>query len=172
MPERAEYIRVILCELNRIASHMLFYGVYGLDAGAMTPILYGFRERERVQALFESVTGARMMHNYIRIGGVNEDLPDDFAPRMDTLIDQLERGIEECDRVLSQNEMFLARTKGIGAITAAGSDRLGRDGSRAQSLRASPRTSAYQSRTPSMTGSTSASRSAHTATAGTDTTSA
>ena len=117
-PERAEYIRVILCELNRIASHMMFYGVYGLDAGAMTPILYGFRERERIQALFESVTGARMMHNYIRIGGVNEDLPDDFGSRMNVLIDHLERGIEECDELLSQNEMFLARTKGIGAISA------------------------------------------------------
>ena len=58
IPERAEYIRVILCELNRIASHMLFYGVYGLDVGAMTPVLYGFRERERIQALFEAVTGA------------------------------------------------------------------------------------------------------------------
>ena len=78
VPERAEYIRVILCELNRIASHMLFYGVYGLDAGATTPMLYGFRERERVQELFESVTGARMMHNYIRIGGVKEDVPADF----------------------------------------------------------------------------------------------
>ena len=74
VPERAEYIRVILCELNRIASHMLFYGVYGLDAGATTPMLYGFRERERVQELFESVTGARMMHNYIRIGGVKDDV--------------------------------------------------------------------------------------------------
>ena len=123
MPERAEYIRVILCELNRIASHMLFYGVYGLDAGAMTPILYGFRERERVQALFEAVTGARMMHNYIRIGGVNEDLPDDFRPRMDTLMDQLERGIDECDELLSQNEMFLARTKG--SALSAESDRSG-----------------------------------------------
>jgi NADH-quinone oxidoreductase subunit D len=69
IPERAEYIRVILCELNRIASHMLFYGVYGLDAGAMTPMLYAFRERERVQELFETVTGARLMHNYIKIGG-------------------------------------------------------------------------------------------------------
>jgi len=58
VPDRASYIRVILCELNRIASHMLFYGVYGLDVGAMTPILYGFRERERIQGLFESVTGA------------------------------------------------------------------------------------------------------------------
>ena len=117
-PERAEYIRVILCELNRVASHMLFYGVYGLDAGAMTPVLYGFRERERVQALFEAVTGARMMHNYIRIGGVNEDLPDDFGARMNVLLDRLERGVEECDGLLSQNEMFLARTKGVGAISA------------------------------------------------------
>ena len=117
-PERAEYIRVILCELNRVASHMMFYGVYGLDAGAMTPVLYGFRERERIQSLFESVTGARMMHNYIRIGGVNEDVPDDFERRMTVLMDHLERGIEECDDLLSQNEMFLARTKGIGVISA------------------------------------------------------
>ena len=125
IPERAEYIRVILCELNRIASHMMFYGVYGLDAGAMTPVLYGFRERERIQDLFESVTGARMMHNYIRIGGVNEDLPGDFGARMNTLLDHLERGIEECDELLSQNEMFLARTKGIGAISAAEAIDLG-----------------------------------------------
>ncbi len=118
VPERAEYIRVILSELNRIASHMLFYGVYGLDVGAMTPVLYGFRERERIQALFESVTGARMMHNYFRIGGIKEDLPDDFDQRMKRLTEQLNRGIAECDELLSQNEMFLARTKGIGAIGA------------------------------------------------------
>ena len=118
VPERAEYIRVIMSELNRIASHMLFYGVYGLDAGAMTPILYGFRERERVQNLFESVTGARMMHNYFRIGGVKEDLPDDFQEKMKTLIKHLEKGIEECDQLLSENEMFLARTKVVGSIDA------------------------------------------------------
>ena len=118
VPDRASYIRVILCELNRIASHMLFYGVYGLDAGAMTPILYGFRERERIQSLFESVTGARMMHNYIRVGGVKGDLPEDFGSRMGVLTDQLKQGVEECDELLSQNEMFIARTKGIGTITA------------------------------------------------------
>lgn len=117
VPERAEYIRVILCELNRIASHMLFYGVYGLDAGATTPMLYGFRERERIQELFESVTGARMMHNYIRIGGVKEDVPDDFDENVLVLLDHLKRGIDECDSLLSQNEMFLARTKGVGIIT-------------------------------------------------------
>lgn len=117
VPDRAQYIRTILCELNRISSHMLFYGVYGLDAGAMTPILYGFRERERIQSLFETVTGARMMHNYIRVGGVNEDLPEDFSARMQQLTEQLKKGIAECDDLLSQNEMFLARTKGIGAIS-------------------------------------------------------
>ena len=117
-PPRAELIRVILAELNRIASHMLFYGVYGLDVGAMTPVLYGFRERERIQELFESVTGARMMHNYFRIGGVKEDLPADFPARMSRLIPQLRQGIQECDELLSQNEMFLARTRHIGAIGA------------------------------------------------------
>ena len=117
VPERAEYIRGILCELNRIASHMLFYGVYGLDAGATTPMLYGFRERERVQELFESVTGARMMHNYIRIGGVKEDVPADFEKNVRKLLDDLKQGVEECDSLLSQNEMFLARTKGVGVIS-------------------------------------------------------
>ena len=118
VPERAWYIRTILCELNRVASHMLFYGVYGLDAGAMTPILYGFRERERIQALFEAVTGARMMHNFIRIGGVKGDLPEDFEKRMPGLITELKKGVDECDALLSNNEMFLARTKGIGSISA------------------------------------------------------
>ena len=119
VPERAEYIRVILCELNRIASHMLFYGVYGLDAGAMTPMLYGFRERERIQDLFQRITGARMMHNYIRIGGIKEDLPTDFDSRIGILHDDLKRGVDECDQLLSGNEMFLARTKNVGILDAA-----------------------------------------------------
>lgn len=128
VPERAWYIRTILCELNRIANHMLFYGVYGLDAGAMTPVLYGFRERERIQELFESVTGARMMHNYIRVGGVHEDLPDDFPHRMSLLGDRLKAGIEECDTLLSGNEMFLARTKGVGVLGAREAIDLGVSG--------------------------------------------
>ena len=119
VPERAEYIRVILCELNRIASHMLFYGVYGLDAGAMTPMLYGFRERERIQDLFQRITGARMMHNYIRIGGIKEDLPTNFDSRIGILLDDLKRGVDECDQLLSGNEMFLARTKNVGILDAA-----------------------------------------------------
>ena len=117
VPERAEYIRVILCELNRIASHMLFYGAFGLDAGAMTTIMYGFANRELIQQMFEAVSGARMMHHYFWIGGVKEDVPEDFHPRMTKLLGELKRGVEECDKLLTLNEMFLARTRGIGTIS-------------------------------------------------------
>ena len=116
VPERAQYIRVILCELNRIASHMLFYGTIGLDAGAMTPIMYAFRERERIQSLFEAVSGARMMHNYFRIGGVKEDLPSDFSQRITPLLDDLRNGAQEADRLLTFSEIFLARTRDVGTI--------------------------------------------------------
>ncbi len=119
VPERAWYIRTILCELNRVASHMLFYGVYGLDAGAMTPILYGFRERERIQSLFEAVTGARMMHNFIRIGGVKQDLPVDFPERLSRVVDDLKRAIDECDKLLTGGEPFLARTRGVSPLTTS-----------------------------------------------------
>ena len=119
VPERAMYIRVILCELNRIASHLLFLGTYGLDAGAMTPVMYAFRERERIQNLFEFVSGARMMHNYIRIGGIRKDVPEEFVPRLRNMLGELRRGVEECDNLLSFNEVFLARTRGIGVIDTA-----------------------------------------------------
>ncbi|MEX2430463.1 MAG: NADH-quinone oxidoreductase subunit D [Dehalococcoidia bacterium] len=117
-PERAQYIRVALCELNRLASHLLFLGTYAIDLGAMTPIMYGFRERERIQNLFESVTGARMMHNYIRIGGVKEDVPEDFIPRVRTLLETVRKGVDEIDAILSFNEVFLSRTKDVGVMDA------------------------------------------------------
>ena len=117
-PERAQYIRTILAELNRLASHLLFLGTYAIDLGGMTPIMYGFRERERIQNLFESVTGARMMHNFIRIGGVKEDVPPGFAPCVRALLDDVERGVDEIDRLLTFNEVFLARTRGVGVIDA------------------------------------------------------
>jgi NADH-quinone oxidoreductase subunit D len=119
VPERAQYIRVALCELNRVASHLLFAGTYALDIGAMTPVMYSFRERERIQNLFESVTGARMMHNYIRVGGIHEDVPADFVPRVRQLLGELRKGVEETDRLLSFNEVFLARTRGVGVIDEA-----------------------------------------------------
>ena len=118
VPERAEYVRVILCELNRIASHLLFVATMGLDAGAMTPSMFCFRGRERIQGLFEAVSGARMMHNYFRVGGLKEDLPDDFTERMRELMPLVREDVEESDRLLTFNEIFLARLKGVAPVTA------------------------------------------------------
>ena len=116
--ERSEYIRVILCELNRIASHMLFIATMGLDAGAMTPSMFCFRGRERIQGLFESVSGARMMHNYFRIGGLKEDVPDDFVKQVREVLDLVKKDTEESDKLLSFNEIFLARLKNIAVMSA------------------------------------------------------
>ena len=119
VPERAEYVRVILCELNRIASHLLFVGTFGLDAGAMTPVMFSFRGRERIQSAFEAISGARMMHNYFRVGGVKEDLPVNFEEIISGLLPDLRADIEECDKLLTFNEVFIARTKGVGPIDIA-----------------------------------------------------
>ena len=116
--ERSEYIRVILCELNRIARHMLFIATMGLDAGAMTPSMFCFRGRERIQGLFESVSGARMMHNYFRIGGLKEDVPDDFVKQVKEVLDLVKQDTEESDKLLSFNEIFLARLKNIAVMSA------------------------------------------------------
>ncbi len=126
--ERSEYIRVILCELNRIASHLLFVATMGLDAGAMTPSMFCFRGRERIQSLFEAVSGARMMHNYFRVGGLKEDVPDDFVERMRVLMPQIKEDVEESDKLLSFNEIFLARLKGISPISAEDAVDLGLTG--------------------------------------------
>ncbi len=118
VPERAEYARVILCELNRVASHLLFVATMGLDAGAMTPSMFCFRGRERIQTLFEAVSGARMMHNYFRVGGLKEDLPDNFEQLMADLLPLIEEDITESDKLLTFNEIFLVRLKDVGVISA------------------------------------------------------
>ena len=117
-PERAEYVRVILCELNRIISHLLYVAAIGLDAGAMTPSLICFRARERVQTVFEAVSGARMMHNYFRVGGLKEDLPENFEDMIGELLPLLRDDVEESDKLLTFNEIFLARMKDVGTISA------------------------------------------------------
>lgn len=128
VPERAEYIRVIMCELNRIASHLVFYSTFGGDAGAMTPFLYGFRERERILMLFEAVSGRRMNNTYFKVGGLQWDVPADFQERMRELLGYLKPGIEECDYFLSKNEVLLARAKGIGVISAEDAINFGLSG--------------------------------------------
>ncbi len=116
-PRRAEFIRVILCELTRITSHMMFYGSFGSDAGVTTPFIYAFRQREEVQQVLESVSGVRMMPNYIRVGGLREDVPADFSERLSKLLPKLRQGIEECDDLLTRNEIMLARSAGLAAIS-------------------------------------------------------
>ncbi len=118
VPERAEYVRVILCELNRIASHLLYVATIGLDAGAMTPSMFAFRGRERIQSLFEAVSGARMMHNYFRIGGIKEELPDNFRQQIGELLPQLRVDVEQSDNLLTFNEIFLSRLKDVATISA------------------------------------------------------
>jgi NADH-quinone oxidoreductase subunit D len=120
VPERAEYIRVILAEMNRIASHFMFMGAFGTDIGVFaTPFMYTFRERERLQDFFEEITGERLMYNYFRPGGVGWDVPPDFEQKVRALLDSSRQGIADIDNLLTDNEVFVARTKGIGAISDA-----------------------------------------------------
>lgn len=120
VPERAEYIRVILGELTRVMNHMLAIGFLWNDLGAttFTPVVYAFRERERILDLIEMVAGSRMMPSYIRAGGVVADLPEEFMPRLQKLLPHLKRFIDEMDTMLTKNEIFRARAVGVGVLKA------------------------------------------------------
>lgn len=116
-PRRAEYIRLIVNEMERIASHLVAVGTYGLDLGATTPILWAFRDREQILDLFESLSGHRFTHNYMRVGGVMHDFPKGWISTCEAWCEQfLERGIPELHRLLTGNEIFDARTEGVGYI--------------------------------------------------------
>src|ERR671927_936399 len=118
IPPRAEYIRVLMCELMRLASHIPSIGFLLLELGAFTPILYAFRERERIQSIFEAVTGARMMFHYIRIGGVKADLPEDIPEKIWEYIEGLESRFQrDFVDLIEGNEIFQTRTRGIGKVT-------------------------------------------------------
>jgi NADH:ubiquinone oxidoreductase subunit D/NADH:ubiquinone oxidoreductase subunit C len=118
VPERAEYLRVIMGELTRIVNHLLTIGFQFNELGAMlTPMVYAFAERERVLDLFEEAAGARMMVNYFRIGGVRRDVSDDWLKRCRKVVDRLDRKIDEFDTLLTENEIFIARARGVGAMT-------------------------------------------------------
>ena len=118
VPPRADAIRVLMCELMRLASHTPSIGFLLLELGAFTPILYGFRERERIQDIFEAVTGARMMFHYIRIGGVKADLPEDIPERIWERVESIEANIQrDFVDLIEGNEIFVARTRGVGKMT-------------------------------------------------------
>ncbi len=118
VPERAKYIRVIMAELNRIASHLVSFGCYGMDMGAFTPFLYAFREREMILDLFEAACGARLTYSYITVGGVHEDLPEGFMDKLTEFLDYFEPKIEEYNQLLSYNHIFVNRTANVGVISA------------------------------------------------------
>ncbi len=117
VPRRAQWIRMMMCELSRMASHLLFQATNGMDIGAVSMMLYGWREREEVLRLFELITGLRMNCNYIRPGGVAADLPDGWQSRILEVLDVVERGVSEYDELLSGNPIWRERTVGIGKIT-------------------------------------------------------
>jgi len=116
--DRARLIRVIFAELNRIASHLVSFGTYGLDLGAFTPFLYAFREREWILDLFESTCGARLTYSYITLGGVHDDLPDRFIDVCTEFLDYFEPKIPEYNDLLSFNHIFVKRTANVGVISA------------------------------------------------------
>jgi NADH-quinone oxidoreductase subunit D len=117
VPPRAEYIRVIAAELNRIASHLVSFGTYGLDMGAFAPFLYAFREREYVLDLFEQMCGARLTLSYINVGGVHWDLPPNFLPKLKEFLDYFEPKIDEYNDLLTFNHIFVKRTANIGVVS-------------------------------------------------------
>ncbi len=120
VPERAQWIRMILCELNRLSSHFMFLGAFGVDVGVLgTSFTYAFREREVIFDLFEEICGDRMMYSYFRVGGLAWEVTDNFVARVHQVLASARQGIEDLDGLLTANEIFQARTKGIGHISAA-----------------------------------------------------
>jgi NADH-quinone oxidoreductase subunit D len=119
IPPRADYIRVIVGELNRIASHMVFYGTFGIDIGAFTPFLHAFgRDREEILDLFEEICGARITYNYVRVGGVMLDAPEGWIGRVKEFVERMKPRLEEYDKLLTYNPIFMDRTIGIGKLSA------------------------------------------------------
>jgi len=117
VPARAQYIRLLCAELQRIASHLLFFGTYAIDLGAFTPFLYAFQDREEILRLFEEASGARMLYNYIWIGGVWNDWTDDQLKRARTFVDRFEEDLKKYHALVGENKIFIGRTANVGIVT-------------------------------------------------------
>jgi NADH-quinone oxidoreductase subunit D len=116
IPEYAQYVRVIIAELNRIASHLIAFGTYGLDIGALTPFFYALREREAILNIFEKVCGARLMYSYYDIGGVKWDIPPDAMEEIELFIKLFPKKLVEYNDLLTDNKIFVERTANVGVI--------------------------------------------------------
>ena len=128
IPERAQTARVLLVELQRISSHLVWLGTHALDLAAMSVFLYGFREREQILDIFEMVSGARMMTSYFRVGGLAYDLPEGFLPAVKALTDVMPSRIDEYEALLTNNIIWKQRTMGIGALDTAAALQYGMTG--------------------------------------------
>jgi len=116
LPPRATWIRMLMCELNRISSHVMWAATNGMDLASTTMMIFGFRERDMVLTFFEKVTGLRMNHNYIRPGGVAAELPDGWEDDVTALVDTIESRIDDYDELLTGQPIFRERTEGVGVI--------------------------------------------------------
>ncbi|MDP6082101.1 MAG: NADH-quinone oxidoreductase subunit D [Verrucomicrobiota bacterium] len=118
VPERAEYLRVIMAELTRLVNHISLVGFFINDLGALgTPLLYAFREREKIMDLFEQASGARMMCNYFRFGGLRNDVPEGWLDRTREVVDRFPDFLDEYEKLLCENEIILSRTQGVGCLS-------------------------------------------------------
>ena len=118
VPPRAAAIRVLLSELNRCSSHLVALATNGMDIGAISMMMYGFREREQILAFFEKTTGLRMNHNFIRPGGVAADLPPGWKDDIAAILEEFPRRLDQYDDLLENNPIWVARTKGVGVLSA------------------------------------------------------
>jgi len=118
VPERAVWLRTALAELNRVLSHLMFLGSYPLELGAITPVFYAFRDREVLQAVMEEVSGGRMHYMFNRVGGVKEEVPAGWTGRAREAIALVRSRMPDLDTLIRKNEIFLARTVGVGVLTA------------------------------------------------------
>ncbi|MFY9751591.1 MAG: NADH dehydrogenase (quinone) subunit D [Candidatus Acidiferrales bacterium] len=128
VPKRAQYIRVLLAELTRIASHLVWLGTHAIDLGAMSVFLYCFREREEILKIFEYLSGQRMMTSYIRIGGLALEPPPDWLERVQRFLDMFPARIDQYETLLTENRIWMARTQGVGVIKAADAIAMGISG--------------------------------------------
>ena len=117
VPPRCKYIRVICAELARISSHLLGLGAFGMDVGALTVFLYTFREREKIYDLAECICGARFTTSYTRIGGLANDMPAEFLPMLRTFLKEFPKNLDEVDKLLTRNRIFLDRTRDVGVLS-------------------------------------------------------
>jgi NADH-quinone oxidoreductase subunit D len=118
VPPRAQAIRVLLMELNRIASHLVWLGTGGMELGALSMMLYGFREREQILDIFEFISGLRMNHAFIRPGGLSTDLPDGTVEKVQAFVDAFPKKVDEYEELLTENQIWIDRNRGVGILEA------------------------------------------------------